>query len=171
MAGERFTSQQKRSLLIPFIKKGLEQGLSATRMYEQTRGTALGIRKKDFLGLVREITGRQKKAEDTIKYTRTEYLFPKGVDVVDWKLKRPFLSRFSVLFEGEEKPRVFSTYYESPVTARRAVSDILSTIEEAPEWYQEEIDIAGKRIVSIEMLSTAVSREFSPSWLKRRFGF
>jgi len=145
--------------------------LSATKMYEQTRGTALGIRKKDFLGLVREITGRQKKAEDTIKYTRTEYLFPKGVDVVDWKLKRPFLSRFAVLFEGEEEPRKFSMYYESPVTARQAVSDILSRIEEAPEVYQEEIDILGKGIVSVEMLPTVVSREFSPSWLKRRFGF
>jgi len=156
---------------MPFIKKGLEQGLSATKMYEQIRSTALGIRKKDFLGLVREIKGIQKRAEDTIKYTRTEYLFPKGVDVVDWNLKRPILSRFSIQFEGEEKPRIFATYYDSPVTASRAMSDITSYIEESPEWYRENLDIAGKRIISVEMLPTAVSREFSPGWLKKRFGF
>jgi len=146
-----FTPEQKRSLLIPFIKKGLEQGLSATRMYEMTRGTALGIRKKDFLGLVREITGRQKRAEDTIKYTRTEYLFPSGVDVVDWK--------------------VFSLYSDSPLLPKVAESMILSNIEESSFAYQEEIGIAGKKVISSELVAPAVSREFSPSWLRKRFGF
>jgi len=156
---------------MPFIKKGLEQGLSATKMYEQVRATALGIRKKDFLGLVREIRGLQKRAEDTIKYTRTEYLFPKGVDVVDWNLKRPILSRFSIQFEGEEKPRIYALYYDSPVTASRAIKDMELFLEESPEQYLESLGVAGKRILSIEMLPTAVSREFSPGWLKKRFGF
>jgi len=166
-----FTPEQKRSLLIPFIKKGLEQGLSATRMYEMTRGTALGIRKKDFLGLVREITGRQKRAEDTIKYTRTEYLFPSGVDVVDWNLKKPFLYRAKLLFEGEEEPRVFSLYSDSPLLPKVAESMILSNIEESSFAYQEEIGIAGKKVISSELVAPAVSREFSPSWLRKRFGF
>jgi len=163
--------QQKLKMLSQFVSKGLREGLSATKMYEQIRGTPLGIRKKDFLGLVRDIKGTQKRAEDTVKYTRTEYLFPKGVDVVDWKLKRPFLYRFSVQFEGEEKPRYFSSYYDSPVTGRQAIRDKLLDLEEAPIWYQEELDIAGKRILSIELATTAVSREFSPGWLKKRFGF
>jgi len=163
--------EQKIKLLQTFIRRGLSEGLSATRMYEQIRGTALGIRKKDFLDLVRGIRGVQKKAEDTIKYTRTEYLFPKGVDVVDWDLKRPFLYRFSVLFEGEEKPRLFSTYSDRPMLVRDALESALSTIEGWSEGYKEEIDILGKDIVSIDILAPAVSREFSPSWLKRRFGF
>jgi len=171
MPKEIFTSQQKRSLLMPFIKKGLELKMSATKMYEQIRGTVLGIRKKDFLGLVREIKGLRERAEDTIKYTRTEYLFPEGVDVVDWKMKRPFLYRFSVQYEGVEKPRYYSIYYDSPVTAREAESKLWSFLEEEPEDYLEALELAGKRIISVEHRPTAVSREFSPGWLKKRFGF
>jgi len=171
MVKEMFTAQQKRVMLMPFIKKGLELKMSATKMYEQIRGTVLGIRKKDFLGLVREIKGLRERAEDTIKYTRTEYLFPKGVDVVDWNLQRPILSRFKVQFEREERPRHYSIYYDSPVTARRAIDDLLSLLEEYPEDYQTEDEWGPKRILSIETLPTAVSREFSPGWLKKRFGF
>jgi len=171
MAGEILGKTEKIRVLTQFVRKGISEGLSASKMYEQIRGTPLGIRKQDFLGLVREIKGVQKRAEDTIKYTRTEYLFPEGVTPVDWKMKRPFLYRFSVQFEGEEKPRYFSSYYDSPVTARQAVSDKLLDLEEAPEWYLEELGLAGKKILSIEMLSPAVSSEFSPSWLKKRFGF
>jgi len=156
---------------MPFIKKSLELKMSATRMYEQIRGTALGIRKKDFLGLVREIRGVQKRAEDTIKYTKTEYLFPKGVDVVDWNLKRPILSRFSIQFEGEEKPRKYALYYDAPVTASQAIKNMELFLEESSEQYLESLGVAGKKVLSIEMLPTAVSREFSPGWLKKRFGF
>jgi len=171
MVKEMFTAQQKRVMLMPFIKKGLELKMSATKMYEQIRGTALGIRKKDFLGLVREIKGLQERAEDTIKYTRTEYLFPKGVDVVDWNLRRPILARFKVQFEREEKPRYYSIYYDSPVTFRQAKGDLLAMLGEYPEEYQTEDEWGLKRIMSVEPLATAVSREFSPGWLKKRFGF
>jgi len=159
------------NILSNIIREGIHKGLSATNMYEQIRGTPLGIRKKDFLGMVREIKGFQRRAEETVKYTRTEYLFPKGVYAVDWNMKRPFLYRFAVQFEGEEKARKFSIYYNFPVTGREATRDIFQYLEEAPLWYQEEINTAGKRILSAEMLPTAVSREFSPSWMKRRFGF
>jgi len=171
MAGEILEKQQKINILSQFVRKGLKEGLSATKMYEQIRGTPLGIRKKDFLGLVREIREVQHKAENTIKYTRTEYLFPKGVEVVDWNMKRPFLYRFSVQFEGEIKPRIFSTYYDAPVTGTVALREKILDLEEIPREYEEEIGVAGKRILSVEMLPTAVSREFSPGWLRRRFGF
>lgn len=158
-------------MLIPYIEKGLQEGLSATKMYEMTRGTPLGIRKKDFLALVREITGRRKKAQDTIKYTRTEYLFPEGVDPVDWNLRKPFLYRMRLLFEGEEKPRVFALYSDSPLLPREWEEEILRRIDEETFEYKEEIGIAGKRVVWTERMAPRVSIEFSPGWLKRRFGF
>jgi len=168
---EILSREKKIASLTNFIRTGLKRGLSATALYNQTRKTPLGIRKKDFLGLVREIQGVQKKAADTIKYTRTEYLFPKGVDAVNWNLKKPFLIRANILFAGEEKPRVFSMYSDTPVMPEEAVRGILTMLEESSTLYQEEIDILGKNVVSYEILPTAVSREFSPGWLKRRFGF
>jgi len=58
-----------------------------------------------------------------------------------------------------------------PVTASQAIKDMELFLEESPEQYLESLGVAGKRILSIEILPTAVSRAFSPGWLKKRFGF
>lgn len=158
-------------MLVPIIQRGLREGLSANEMYRQTANTPLGIRRKDFLDLVREIAGREKQAEETIKYTRTEYLFPRGAEPVEWRLKQPLLYRFSVLYEGEEKPRYFSFYSDKPLLPERAEEIMRTILEEKSYEYWEELDLAGKNVIEFSMAKPLVSKEFSPAWLRKRFGF
>lgn len=152
------------------IEKGIREGLKATALYEQVRGTPLGIRKQDFLSLYREIADVPKK-EETVKYTPTKYLFPKeGVRVEPWQLKQPILYKFETVLQGETEPRYFSLYSDRLMTIREAMEEMSRVLEEKSFEYKQELGIAGKRIERISALAPIVSREMGPAWLTRQYG-
>lgn len=118
-------SKQGKTALA-FLKRGLSEGLSPTKIYETLRGTPLGYRKTTCLSDIRSLAGLSKKAEG-IKYVPKKYRPSERI-----LSKAPAAQTKSYIYEFE-----MTGYDQSPkkeTTIQRALGmDELMSIGKAEE--------------------------------------
>lgn len=130
-----YTREQKVKLLWPLIEKGHREGLTVTRMYEQTKGTALGMRKTEFLALAREVLGQARKRE-AIKHIPLKYA-PTRAEIMEkpWRLREKYLIEYRAVLRDVKTGERRISHYSDYVRRLKARG---TTLEEGRRLFQEE---------------------------------
>lgn len=80
------------AILSEVIVRGLKEGMTATEIYEQIRGTPLGIRRSDFYALAREL--RPAAAYFAWLERQPESTIPERFQLPQWRFAAPPETRY-----------------------------------------------------------------------------
>lgn len=150
-----FNYETRVKMIIPYIESALEKGVSKTALYNQLKGTELGMRKTDFLKLF-----------DAVATMRREG----GPLVTNWNLKENALYRFEATFvnpqTGEEKKQNFSLYAEEPIPLEFARKKMELELEVKDEKYMKDYGLEGFKLVALAAKTPVFREEVAPRWVK-----
>lgn len=152
-----FSQQFKSFLLRQFLPGWIAQGYSVTKLYNQWKGTELGMRKKEFLKVGRHVTGLMKKEKAVMAWPERE--LPKRHLFVETDLRR--VKRYRVfakaqyydLWEEEDIEKHISFYTDSLKTKYDWEQEFMEQFGEEEQY--QRYHIRSLKIGSIEHQSGA----------------
>lgn len=117
------TPEKRRNILRRFIPRMIEEGWSANRGYREIKGTPLGIRRTDFLGMFRESLGVFQR-ERRIRYVpRGRVPSPAVLEDAPFTLTDNYRIVYNISFLDRETGTITEQYFGMDIPT-------LSSIEE-----------------------------------------
>lgn len=141
-----------RAEIILKIRKGIREGIGATRLYRELRTVGPVTRKTDFLADYRSVAGIEAK-EGLLRYVRKDrYPTEKTLAAVEWNLSKEFMYKVKVQSVVQPGLPVIERFVN--ITSDVPMTPAMIEAEVEEEWGEWE-RYKGEEIVGLQVWSAA----------------
>lgn len=131
-----------RNFYLSFIREKLKENLSANAMLERLKEIGVGIRRADFLSMVREVKGEEKHKSALESIRRDRIISEKHYIKSDTYQRDRYLTVFEIKFRdpftGETLTKNFGLYHENLKTRGELEQEMITHIRNNAEKYEDD---------------------------------